>query len=101
MVDEVANKKKAIEDLCRRYQTVRLDLFGSASSGSFEVGRSDFDFLVDFGPIERQGLNDVYFALLFALEKPFDAPVHLVEERSQDEEFLRIASRSRTSLYAA
>lgn len=42
----------AIAGLCRAYGVKRLDLFGSAATGSFEPGRSDVDLLADFGDME-------------------------------------------------
>ena len=41
----VANESAAIGALCRRYGVVRLDLFGSATTGAFDHSRSDLDFV--------------------------------------------------------
>jgi predicted nucleotidyltransferase len=101
MVDQLQRYVSQIEELCRKYEVVRLDVFGSAARGNFDPSRSDFDFLVEFGPIERKGFDDVYFKLLLELEELLGRQVHLVEEHCQDADFLKYANRSRESLYAA
>lgn len=37
----------AIAELCIRFGVLRLEAFGSAASGAFRPGQSDFDFLVE------------------------------------------------------
>jgi predicted nucleotidyltransferase len=101
MVDELQRHTLAIEALCKKYNVIRLDVFGSAARGNFSPEKSDFDFLVDFGKIERKGFDDVYFKLLGDLEDLLGRQVHLVEEHCQDEDFLTYANRHRDSLYAA
>jgi uncharacterized protein len=101
MVEDLVAKRDQIEVLCRKYNVVRLDVFGSAARGNFDPERSDFDFLVDFGEIERKGFDDVYFKLLIDLEELLGRQVHLVEEHCQDDDFMKYASRSRQPLYAA
>lgn len=54
--------------MCLRHGVARLELVGSAADGRFEAGRSDYDFLVDFGATPRGGLADPYFKLLADLE---------------------------------
>jgi predicted nucleotidyltransferase len=44
----IETHQAAIAELCRRYRITRLDLFGSAATGTFDPGRSDFDFVADF-----------------------------------------------------
>jgi len=43
-------KRDEIAAICRKYGITRLELFGSAANGDFDSGRSDFDFLVEYGP---------------------------------------------------
>lgn len=73
-----------IERLCREHHVARLELFGSAASGTFRPGESDLDFLVTFGPKpdDRRGFNDPYFTLAAALEDLFSLQIDLVEERA-------------------
>jgi len=101
MVDELQEELPRIEELCRKHSAVRLDIFGSGARGDFDPERSDYDFLVTFGDVERKGFGDVYFRLLADLEDLFGRQVHLVEEKCQDEDFLKYANRHREALYAA
>ncbi len=48
MIPLVANSQAAIAALCRRFGVVRLDLFGSAATGTFAESGSDLDFVADF-----------------------------------------------------
>jgi predicted nucleotidyltransferase len=57
MIDEFQHKRDAIAALCRRFGVERLELFGSAATGSgFDPRRSDADFLVTFTPRTRDDL---------------------------------------------
>jgi predicted nucleotidyltransferase len=49
-------KREEIQDLCRRYQVRRLELFGSAVSDRFDPETSDRDFLVEFERVPPSGL---------------------------------------------
>ncbi len=40
----------AIRALCRDYDVVRLEIFGSACTPAFDPDRSDIDFLVEYPP---------------------------------------------------
>jgi hypothetical protein len=42
----IESNLSAIAALCRRCAVRRLDLFGSAATGRFDLERSDLDFLV-------------------------------------------------------
>jgi len=86
---------------CARFRVRRLELFGSATSTSFDPSRSDLDFLVEFEDL-GQGYFDAYFGLLEALEGLFDRPVDLVMSRAvKNPYFLESVQASRTLLYAA
>src|SRR5690348_16894354 len=101
MVEELREKLPQVVELCRKHGVVYLDVFGSAARGDWDPKQSDFDFLVDFGKIERKGFDDVYFKLWEELEVLLGRQVHLVETKSQDADFLKYASQSREALYAA
>jgi uncharacterized protein len=78
---EIADKRDALIALCKRYDVVRLEVFGSAARGAdFDPAVSDADFLVEFGP---QG-NDLarFFDFKEALETVLARPVDLVERRA-------------------
>lgn len=44
----VEDKLTELTELCSEFRVRRLELFGSAVSGEFELGSSDLDFLVEF-----------------------------------------------------
>lgn len=91
-----------LEDLCREYSVQRLDLFGSASTGSYRPGDSDLDFLVEFLPIPTAAYADVYFGLLEALEGHFGKPVDLVVASSiKNPYFLQSIEATKTPIYEA
>jgi predicted nucleotidyltransferase len=50
-----------LQVLCRRFQVKTLELFGSASAGTFDPLRSDLDFLVDFLPMPPSSHSQAYF----------------------------------------
>ncbi|MCW5756384.1 MAG: nucleotidyltransferase domain-containing protein [Phycisphaeraceae bacterium] len=88
--------------LCERHGVARLELVGSAADGQFEAGRSDYDFLVDFGNTPRGGLADPYFGLLADLEDLLGAPVDLIEGAGVRNPVVRRSLESkRIQIYAA
>ena len=48
MIELIDNRREQIADLCRRHGIRRLDVFGSAATGSFDPASSDVDFLAEF-----------------------------------------------------
>ncbi len=51
MHNAIADKREELAALCRRYDVVRLEVFGSAARGTdFDPATSDADFLVEFDP---------------------------------------------------
>jgi len=83
MQADIAEKREALAALCRRYGVKRLEVFGSAARGSdFDPSKSDFDFLVEFGPRSELAPRDQFFALAEALEQLLGRPVDLVERKA-------------------
>ena len=41
----VEEKRRELDELCRRHHVRRFELFGSAATGRFDPARSDLDFL--------------------------------------------------------
>jgi len=74
----ILENRSQIEQLCRRFGVVRLELFGSAAIGKYEENKSDFDFLVDFKLSESIKALDAYFGLKEGLEGLLGRPVDLV-----------------------
>jgi predicted nucleotidyltransferase len=102
MNDLIEPRREALIALCHRYRVRRLDVFGSAASGEFDVERSDLDFLVTFDELPPRDHADAYFGLLDGLRSLFGRPVDLVEAGAiRNPYFLESVSRTRTVLYAA
>ena len=102
MIADVQDKRAAVEQLCRRFQVRRLELFGSAAGGQFDFETSDLDFLVEFGDTEPERYADKYFGLLEGLRDLFDRNVDLVIVSAVKNPYLlESIERSRTLLYAA
>ena len=74
----VEARRAEIEELCRRHHVKRLDVFGSAASGNFNLETSDIDFLVEFNTLEPVPYKRAFFALLKALELVFGRKIDLV-----------------------
>jgi hypothetical protein len=103
MIRLLEENREAIEDLCKRYQVRRLEVFGSSlTEKSFHSETSDIDFLVEFLPLRQGEYADTYFGLLEALEELFDRHVDLVMPGAiKNLYFLESVNRDRTVLYAA
>jgi predicted nucleotidyltransferase len=90
----------AIAALCRRYGVARLELFGSAATGQFRPGQSDYDFLMELD-LQAEGslaLRLVDFAE--ALETLLGAPVDLVNPNSiRNRYFAAEVERTRVPVY--
>jgi uncharacterized protein len=102
MIQEIKDRRGAIEDLCQRFRVRRLELFGSAAAGGFDARRSNLDFLVEFDELRANEYADAYFGLLEKLQKLFQREVDLVVARSLKNPYLiESIQRSRALLYAA
>jgi len=102
MIPEIEQRRRELEDLCRRFGVRRLEVFGSAAAGPFRQERSDLDFLVEFEPPLGPGYADRYFGLLEALEALFGHPMDLgVASAVRNPYFRESVDRTRTVLYAA
>ena len=98
----VAERTQQIAVLCRRFRVRRLDLFGSAATGSFHRSSSDLDFLVEFQDLQPGEWADAYFGLLEGLEELFGRPVDLVMPSAVRNPYLqRSIAATRAVLYAA
>jgi predicted nucleotidyltransferase len=102
MSPAIAQHRKEIEALCRRYGVRRLELFGSAAVGQDQPGASDFDFLIEFAPLSSGAYADAYFGMLESLESLFGRPVDLVVGSAiRNPFFLQAIEQTKTLLYAA
>ncbi|MHC4508127.1 MAG: nucleotidyltransferase family protein [Planctomycetota bacterium] len=103
MISLIEENREALTDLCSKYRVGRLELFGSALTGTdFRAEQSDLDFLVEFLPLKQGEYADTYFGLLEALEKLFERHVDLVMPRAiKNPYFLESVNKNRKVLYAA
>ena len=103
MIRLIEDKRDAIEALCRKYGVARLEVFGSAADDTFEPGRSDVDFLIEFLPGQDLGpWLSHYFDLKVELEQLLGHKVDLVMPAAmRNPYFIREANRTRVVLYAA
>ena len=98
----IESKRGQIEDLCRRLDVRRLDLFGSATGASFDAATSDVDVLVEFDMRPGFDYFGTFFALKEGLEEIFGRPVDLVSTSSiRNPYFRKTVMETRESLYAA
>ncbi len=102
MIPAIAGHALEVRDLCRRFHVRRLELFGSALLAEFDPERSDFDFLVEFGPVPAGAYASNYFGLAEALEKLLGRPVDLVIGSAiRNPYFRQSVDRNKALLYAA
>lgn len=102
MTTDVILRRPELAGLCRQYGVRRLDLFGSASSGTDTAGLSDLDFLVEFEVPSSATYADNYFDLKDALERLFGRPVDLVVDSAIKNPYFRESvERGKLSVYAA
>ena len=100
MTPNVARNRPAIEAICRRHRVHRLELFGSAASGS-DRPDSDFDFLVEFEQLPPGAYADAFFGLLEDLSQLLGRPVDLVVPSAIKNPYFRQAvDRTRVLVYA-
>ena len=98
----VAERAVELEQLCRRYGVLRLDLFGSAATGRYRPEESDLDFVVEFEALPANAYADAYFGLLEALERLFGQPVDLVVGTAIKNPYFRQSlEETRTPVYEA
>ena len=98
----IEQKRSEIAHICQRLGIEKLEVFGPAARGAdFDPARSDADFLVEFAPAAKRGL-DGYFALRSELEKLLGRGVDLVEPRSVRNPYVLAGINSaRELVYAA
>lgn len=102
MIAELTENRHEVVALCREFGVLRLDVFGSATSGEFDPAGSDVDFLVELEPPEGTSRFDAFFGLKEALEALFGHPVDLVDPSALDNPyFAAMVQETRQELYAA
>lgn len=98
----IAKHLPAITAICKRYQIQRLDVFGSAATvDEFDPSGSDADFLVEFAPDARTGLDE-FFGVKSEMERLLGRRVDLVETSAVRNPFVqRRMNRQRELVYGA
>jgi predicted nucleotidyltransferase len=97
VISLVEQHREEIAALCRRYGVRKLELFGSAASGSFDASTSDIDFFYEFDA-DPTSLSDRFFGLMEDLERLLGRKVDLVSSRdARNPYFLEVANRHRTT----
>lgn len=100
MLAEIEQKRRQVEQLCRQYRVLRLDLFGSAATGAFSPATSDFDFVARFADTRSPDYADRYLDFAEALERLFGRRVDVVTERSIRNPYFRAeVDRTRQAVY--
>jgi predicted nucleotidyltransferase len=103
MIKAITEHQQDLHNLCRRFNVKRLDVFGSALlEKTFDVQRSDIDFLVEFEKMEAVMHAKAYFGLLQALQDMFSCNIDLIEIKAvQNPYLLDSINKSRRRIYAA
>jgi len=100
MHPRLVERKRDVEELCRRHGVERLEVFGSASRDDYDDS-SDFDFIVRFQNT-GEGYSDRFYELAESLEDVLGRSVDLMTERSlRNPIFVKSIMSDRTTLYAA
>lgn len=99
----IAEKQHELAELCRQYDVVRLEVFGSAARGTdFCPDTSDADFLVEFNRNGELRPLEQFFGLAEALSSVLGRPVDLVEDHMFRNPYLRDSiNECRELVYAA
>jgi hypothetical protein len=96
----LAEHRPAIEALCRRHGVAKLALFGSAATGGFVAGRSDYDFLYELEDEAPGSRLERLLGFADALEALLDAPVDLVYSAGiRNPYFAAEVARTRVPIY--
>jgi len=98
----VSDKIDRLSALCAKHGVRSLVLFGSGATEDFDPATSDLDFVVDFQPGPRRGLDDPFFHLKDELEDLFGQSVDLIEQAAIANPYLRDSIKDTgETLYAA
>ena len=92
MISLISDNTDAIAALCRKFGIRKLDLFGSAATGTFDPTRSDLDFIVDLGGYEP-GVSRRFNRFATALEDLFGHKVDLITDEEIENPFFRESVR--------
>ena len=98
----IAVDRSFLAEFCQEHHIRRLALFGSALRDDFVPAESDFDLLVEFGPMEPYARVDAYFGLLHELRDLLGSKVDLVMAGAVKNPYIvSNIERTKRILYAA
>ncbi len=98
-IDLILDNLMPIAALCREYLVEQLDVFGSATTGAFDLETSDIDFLVRYLPESEPTLGR-YLELEAALSELLGRKIDLVQDREFENPYFRQSVRmSRVRIY--
>lgn len=96
------SKRAEIEALCRKYNVLRLRVFGSALREDWDPETSDFDFLAEFAAFTSAEERWRQVDLILALEELLGRPVDVVDwGAARDPRFMSVAAGTARLFYAA
>lgn len=102
MIDLIEKNRAQLHEACRRHHVKKLEIFGSATDGTFDTARSDLDFLLEFLPEASGRPFHGYFQLKNDLENLFGRKVDLVMPKAIHNPYLiKAINQQRRVLYAA
>ena len=94
------DKLAEISALCEAYGVLRLEIFGSGATGTFDPDHSDLDFIVQFAPDDRRSLGHRFVELAEALERVTGHKVDLLSDQPIENPYFRAAvQQTRRPLY--
>lgn len=98
-MDIIESNISKIKDLCTKHKVSKLFVFGSVLTNRFSKS-SDIDFVVDFADISLYDYADNYFDFKHSLEKLFQRPIDLLEDKAIKNPFLRkVVDASKQIIY--
>jgi predicted nucleotidyltransferase len=99
MIDLITNNLDAVGELCRRYGVRKLEVFGSAATGEFDLETSDIDLIYEFSDLSS-GLVDRFLAFAEGLEEIFGRRIDLIPNREFTNPYFRYSvNKSRATIY--
>jgi len=97
----IQQHRDAIDEICRRHNVKRLEVFGSAARDDFDAQTSDVDFFVEFISYDSPHIADDWFGLHEELSRTLARPVDLVVPSAvRNQRFLDHARRTAITVYA-
>ena len=94
--------RNEISSICKRYRVSKLDVFGSAARKvDFKTNSSDADFLIEFEPDVKVGLDQL-IGIKTELEKLLGRSVDLIEPEAVLNPFVKASiQRHQETVYPA